>query len=125
MAVRAVEGSIDGAEFFDFVHNDVLPNMNAYPGPNSVIVLDNCSTHKSTALREVVEQSGCLLIFLPPYSPDYNPIEESFSCLKKWLHRHWQQLQNSEFPEQDLRNMCFLAVNSENACGWYTHSGYL
>ncbi|KAI0264583.1 hypothetical protein BGY98DRAFT_888945, partial [Russula aff. rugulosa BPL654] len=58
MAVRAVEGSIDGAEFFDFVLNDVLPNMNPYPEPNSVIVLDNCSTHKSAALREVVEQSG-------------------------------------------------------------------
>lgn len=131
--------------------------MNPYPEPNSVIVLDNCSTHKSAALREVVKQSGtvqchsfchaltrttgCLLIFLPPYSPDYNPIEESFSCckspyghvnfissiasVKKWLCRHWHQLQNSEFPEQDLRDACFLAVNGEKACGWYAHSGYL
>jgi transposase len=133
--------------------------MNPYPEPNSIIVLDNCSTHKSAALREVVEQSGtvlsesifwsradknlqdgCLLIFLPPYSPDYNPIEASFSCCKspygctnsvssfstvKWLRRHWRQLQDSEFPEQDLRDACFLAVNGENARGWYTHSGYL
>ncbi|KAG2345952.1 hypothetical protein BDR05DRAFT_865518, partial [Suillus weaverae] len=44
MAVRVVEGSIDGAEFYDFVVND-LPNMNPFPGPNSVVVLDNCSTH--------------------------------------------------------------------------------
>ena len=77
--------------------------MNEYPGPNSVMILDNCSTHKSIALREAVEaagmdtplplsvsishqhDTGCLLIFLPPYSPDFNPIEESFSCCKLQL----------------------------------------
>lgn len=95
-AVRVVEGSVDSAEFFDFVLNDVvsfyritaiylflqnqLPITNPYPGPNSVIILDNCSTHRTEALREIVEESGCLLIFLPAYSPDFNPIEESFSC---------------------------------------------
>lgn len=56
--------------------------MNPYPGPNSVIILDNCSTHRTVALREIIEDSGCLLIFLPAYSPDFNPIEESFSCCK-------------------------------------------
>lgn len=125
MAVRVVEGSIDGAEFYDFVLNDVLPSMNPFPGPNSVIVLDNCSTHKSDALREAVEASGCLLIFLPPYSPDFNPIEESFSCLKKWFRRHWRDLRHSQFPEQDLREACFRAINAENARGWYMHIGYL
>jgi transposase len=56
--------------------------MNPYPQDKSIIVLDNCAIHKSELLREVVEASGHLLIFLPPYSPDYNPIEESFSCGK-------------------------------------------
>ena len=54
--------------------------MNPYPQDNSIIVLDNCAIHKSEVLREVVEANGQLLIFLPPYSPDFNPIEESFSC---------------------------------------------
>ncbi|KAG1901264.1 uncharacterized protein F5891DRAFT_950847 [Suillus fuscotomentosus] len=54
-----IEGSVDSAEFYDFVVND-LPNMNPFPGPNSVIVLNNCSTHKSDALREAVEASGLL-----------------------------------------------------------------
>lgn len=49
----------------------------------------------------------------------------SFALVKKWLRRHWQQLQNSEFPEQDLHDACFLAVNGENAHGWYAHIGYL
>lgn len=76
MAVCVVEGSVDGAEFYDFVVNDVvssnfilfhvarlmqceqLPNMNVYPTPNSVMILDNCSTHRSDALQEAVEASG-------------------------------------------------------------------
>ncbi|GLB45622.1 putative DDE superfamily endonuclease [Lyophyllum shimeji] len=94
IAVRVVEGSIDGAEFYDFVVNDVLPCMNPFPGPGSVLMLDNYGTHKSDAVHEAVEASGCLLLFLPPYSPDYSPIEESFSCLKHFLRRHYIQFQN-------------------------------
>jgi transposase len=56
--------------------------MNPYPQNNSILVLDNCAIHKSAVLREVVEANGQLLIFLPPYSPDFNPIEESFSAGK-------------------------------------------
>ena len=48
--------------------------------------MDNCAIHKSAALREVVEGVGCRLSFLPPYSPDLNPIEESFSSCKSSLH---------------------------------------
>lgn len=71
-----------------------LPRMNRWPGDNSVLVMDNCAIHKSEALRVVVEgtgvfyitttsslpNEGCQLVFLPGYSPDLNPIEESFSA---------------------------------------------
>lgn len=79
-----------------------LPCMEPFPGPRSVMLIDNCSTHKSNAVRDAVEASGtlctsCLLrllltqcigcryIFLPAYSPDYSPIEESFSCCKLYI----------------------------------------
>jgi transposase len=54
--------------------------MNPYPQDKSILLLDNCTIHKTNALREIIEGYGCVLIFLPPYSPDFNPIEESFSC---------------------------------------------
>ena len=54
--------------------------MNPYPQDKSILILDNCAIHKTCALREVVEGFGCVLLFLPPYSLDFNPIEESFSC---------------------------------------------
>ena len=56
--------------------------MNRYPQDRSIIVLDNCAIHRVNAIRELVEAQGVLLIFLPPYSPDFNPIEESFSYCK-------------------------------------------
>lgn len=56
-----------------------LPQMNPFPAERSVLVMDNCSIHKSEALRQAVEGAGCRLVFLPPYSPDFNPIENTFS----------------------------------------------
>ena len=50
---------------------------------DSVVILDNASFHKSAATRELVEQTGAKLLFLPPYSPDLNPIEHDFGALKK------------------------------------------
>jgi transposase len=132
--------------------------MNPYPQNRSVLILDNCAIHKSAALREVVEAqgmffyqttgfrlfkytSGSLLIFLPPYSPDLNPIEESFSagkhlllivlkyilwvCLvKAWIRRHWARLAASDTPEVDLLEACG-SVTDEKARGWFRHSGYM
>lgn len=108
IACRVVPGSVDTVEFNNFVLNDVvscvsvshiariyqphrndkqLPLMNPFPGRNSVLLLDNCSIHKSEVLRECLEESGILLLFLPPYSPDFNPIEMSFASGKGILDK--------------------------------------
>ncbi|KAI0755855.1 hypothetical protein C8Q74DRAFT_1171378, partial [Fomes fomentarius] len=55
LTVRVVRGSVDGATFLDWVINDLSPKMNPFPGPNSVLIVDNCRTHKSQAVRDVVE----------------------------------------------------------------------
>ncbi|KAJ3729812.1 hypothetical protein C8R42DRAFT_565623, partial [Lentinula raphanica] len=55
IALRVVEDSVDSTELYDFVLNDLLPKMNPWPGDQSVLILDNCSTHKSEALRLAVE----------------------------------------------------------------------
>ncbi|KAJ7247434.1 hypothetical protein B0H12DRAFT_1176342 [Mycena haematopus] len=58
IGTRIVSGSVDGDEFFDFIVNDILPQMNSYPNDRSVLILDNCAIHKSEYLREVVEAQG-------------------------------------------------------------------
>ncbi|KAI0657866.1 hypothetical protein C8Q70DRAFT_898701, partial [Cubamyces menziesii] len=55
LTVRVVRGSVDGSAFYDWVISELLPKMNPYPGPNSVLIVDNCRTHKSNAVRDAVE----------------------------------------------------------------------
>ncbi|THU81222.1 hypothetical protein K435DRAFT_694040, partial [Dendrothele bispora CBS 962.96] len=64
------------------------------------------------------------IVFLPPYSPDLNPIEESFSAVKAWICCHWKEAQRSEYPDVFLIEAS-ATVNAEKAKGWITHSGYI
>ena len=69
------KGWHDTDTFTNWVIDELLPLMNPYPAPKSIICLDNVNTHHGNRLRQAVEAKGCILKFLPPYSPDYNPTE--------------------------------------------------
>jgi len=62
--------------------------MNPYPGKNSVLVMDNAKIHHNEEMINVIKSVGCRVLFLPPYSPDFNPIELAFSTLKSWIKRN-------------------------------------
>ncbi len=72
------QGSINGERFNRFIEQ-LLLIMNPWPGKYSVLVMDNHSTHHSEAIREMCIERGVILLYLPPYSPDLNPIEQSFA----------------------------------------------
>jgi transposase len=80
ITARTFKGTCTGDIFEEFIIEQVLPICNAYPAPRSVVVLDNASVHHSNkaSILEVARRRGVLIRFLPPYSPDFNPIEESF-----------------------------------------------
>ena len=61
--------------------------MNRFPGRNSVLIMDNAKVHHGGRIRRICEDHGVLLVYLPPYSPDMNPIEKVFSVLKSQLKR--------------------------------------
>jgi hypothetical protein len=104
--------------------------MNQSPAPNSVIVMDNASIHKSDALRAMVEQRGMKILFLPPYSPDYNPIEEAFSAIKAWIRANRDYVRgelSGELtcdPYDMLWEAVYTAGTAENARGWFRDCGY-
>lgn len=74
-----VQGSFNAELFNNFIRHKVLPFCNPFPHARSVIVLDNASIYRNQELKDMCEEAGVLLEFLPPYSPDYNPIEKSFA----------------------------------------------
>jgi len=79
----AIEGAVDGAVFAAYLQQVLLPALR----PGQVVVLDNLSVHKTASVRALVEAAGCRLLFLPAYSPDFNPIEWAFAKLKDRLRR--------------------------------------
>ena len=125
--LEVVENAVTGDVFRRFLEG-LLPHMNKWPLPNSVLVIDNTSIHKVAGIRELVEEHGMRLMFLPSYSPDLNPIELSFSSIKAWLRKNHDRV-NREMQSEDgsVYNALWQAVYSvtpEKARGWYKHCGY-
>ena len=68
----------------------MLPKCEPFPGPRSVLVMDNASIHHSAELDTMCHDAGVQLLYLPPYSPDLNPIEEFFAELKAFVRKTWR-----------------------------------
>ena len=85
--VTFVNGSVNGETFSQFIELNLLPHLLPFNGsnPNSIVVLDNASVHYHEKVRELVNSVGALLMYFPPYSPDINPIEETFSAEMPFL----------------------------------------
>lgn len=98
--------------------------MNPFPAEHSVLILDNCRIHRNDALVELVENAGCIIKYLPPYSPDLTPTEESFSCLKAHIRRHAAEIHLDEDPVIALMEAT-SCVTAEKAYGWFKHAGYI
>ena len=83
-----LQGSVTKAIFQWWLLNKVIPFLL----PGSVIVMDNASIHHNLGLEDVLEARGLAIAYLPPYSPDLNPIENTFNVLKAWIRRNWEDV---------------------------------
>jgi transposase len=79
----SIEGSADGEAFVLYIEHFLCPALKA----GQIVLMDNLSVHKMRRVRELIEGRGCSLVFLPSYSPDFNPIEEAFSKAKTLLRK--------------------------------------
>lgn len=77
---------------------ELLHYCGKWPEPKSVLVIDNASFHHSERIEQMCSQAGVKLVYLPPYSPDLNPIEELFAELKAFIRRHWEPYKKN--PDQ-------------------------
>lgn len=122
-AYELYTGSTDAIKFFDFIRGSLIPSMAPFPGEHSILILDNCSIHHAQHIKDFLNNMGILVLFLPPYSPDFNPIEELFSYLKYYLKEHDQLIESlpSSIPviEAGLNS-----VTSSKCNGWINDSYY-
>ena len=82
-APMVLDGAMHGAAFLAYVEQVLVATLR----PGDIVIIDNLPAHKPIAIREAIEKAGATLRFLPPYSPDFNPIEMAFSKLKAQLRR--------------------------------------
>lgn len=110
-------GAVNGPRFVEFVRERLCPRL--YPG--DVVVLDNLRAHHAPIVRELVEAEGAQLLFLPPYSPDFSPIEPCWSFVKHHLRRLARRTVEALRPA--IRNV-LLRVRTDHLSAWFTHCGY-
>ena len=90
--------------------------------PHSIVVIDNCSIHHVQGIKTMIEEVGALLLFLPPYSPDLNPIEEAFSKVKCILRQMDKEAKSCDDPEE-LVLRAFSTITARDCTQWINDSG--
>ena len=113
----AVEGATTAAVFETYVERILGPSLRK----GRVVVMDNLSAHKRERVRELIEGRGCELAYLPPYSPDFNPIEEAFTKIKGLLRK--AEARSREALLEAI-GAAISALSAEEARGYFDHCGY-
>lgn len=113
----AVEGTTTATVFETYVKKVLAPTLR----PGQIVVMDNLSAHKGARVRDLVAQRGCELLYLPPYSPDLNPIEEAFSKMKGILRRAEARSREALI---EAMGRALEAITPWDARGFFGHCGY-
>ena len=113
----SVEGAADTPVVVAFTEQVLVPVLR----PGQVVVMDNLSPHKAPRVRELIEAAGCHLLFLPPYSPDLNPIEPAWSKLETLLRGVGAR--TTEALNAALTTLVD-AITARDAAGYFRHCGY-
>jgi transposase len=113
----SVEGSTTSVVFEAYVEQVLAPTLRR----GQVVVMDNLSAHKGERIEELIEQRGCQLIYLPSYSPDFNPIEEAFSKIKRLVRK--AEARTREALVEAIGS-ALSAVSSKDARSFFEHCGY-
>ena len=112
-----IEGAMNTETFAWYIRDQLAPRLR----PGQVVVLDNLSAHQAASIREAIEARGGELLFLPPYSPDFTPIEQVFSKLKALLRGLGARTKEAL---QEAVRLAIEAVTHDDVAAWFAHAGY-
>ena len=116
-ASMSLQGATDRLAFEAYVEHVLLPTLR----PGDILVLDNLQPHKSPRVAEWIRQAGAELWFLPPYSPDFNPIEKMWSKIKAYLRKIKAR---SQHALEAAIAAALKRITAHDAAGWFRHCGY-
>ncbi len=116
-AVMTVASATDGDVFHAYVEQVLCVTLQA----GDVVVMDNLSAHKVAGIRELMAARGAQLVYLPPYSPDLNPIEQAWSKFKQFLRT--AKARTAEALDQAITE-ALKTITADNAQAWFRHCGY-
>lgn len=116
-ACLAVDGPTDRDVFYEYVRWVLVPSLRS----GDIVILDNLSAHTDQRARTAIEKAQAHLLFLPPYSPDLNPIEKMWSKLKAFLRDAKARTQEEL---DDALTSAFKTISSQDAFGWFLSCGY-
>jgi transposase len=116
-APMVIEGAMDREAFVAWLRHFLVPTLT----PGQVVLMDNLNVHKGAQVRAIIEGAGCGLVYLPPYSPDYSPIEGAYSKVKTLVRRAAKRTQGEL---EGAIGRAVEAVTSHDAAGWFHHCGY-
>ena len=121
--VQIEHESVDGDKFLEFIERNLLPNLMPFDGvnSNSIVILDNAAIHHVQGVIDMISEVGALVHFLPPYSPDYAPIEECFAKVKTVMRR--MELLGQNHDIETVLLSAFTSITKEDCQGWIGISG--
>ncbi len=114
----AVEGATTAQVFETYIEKVLAPTLRA----GQIVVMDNLSAHKGERVKELIEERGCELLYLPPYSPDFNPIEEAFSKIENLIRKAGARVHEALLVVALGEAIC--EVGEEDARAFFEHCGY-
>jgi transposase len=112
-----IEGAMDTESFTWYITEQLAPTLR----PGQVVVMDNLSAHKADRIRQAIAARDCQLLFLPPYSPDFTPIEQAFSKIKAILRGLGARTKEAL---QEAVRLAIEAITRHDAAAWFAHAGY-
>jgi transposase len=117
VAPMVLDGPINGRSFQTYVERVLVPDLH----PGDIVIMDNLGSHKGPGVHAAIEAAGASLQFLPPYSPDFNPIEMAFSKLKAQLRRAAERTRDALW---DRIGILIDQVSPAECVNFFTAAGY-
>ena len=116
-APLVIDGAMNGEVFRAYVEQVLAPTL----APGDIVIMDNLSSHKSRGVRDAIEAAGATLLYLPPYSPDFNPIEQAFAKLKALLRKAAARTVEALW---DTIGVLVQAFRPDEPANYFASSGY-